>query len=271
MPLTPTVRDDANRNQIMRLNIDLDEGQIDLTSQDGVVRTLSLDEPESFEALSRVWLRVGWVLKYTYGFTWFGRPVIQLPEDLVRLQELIYELKPDVIVEIGVAHGGSVVFYASLCAALEHGHVVGVDVEIRPHNRTALESHPLRPWFTLVEGDSVAPPVVDRVRGLVGEGRALVVLDSAHTKAHVLAELNAYAPLVSVGSFVLVADGIMADLVGATGAGPDWEWNNPRAAVAEFVASRNDFVLEQPTFRFNEGSARSWVTHWPDGWLRRVR
>jgi cephalosporin hydroxylase len=255
----------------MRLSIDLDEAHLEITSPDGTVRTLPLDDPETFDVLSHVWLRVGWVLKYTYGFTWFGRPVIQLPEDLVRVQELVYELKPEVIVETGVAHGGSLVFYASLCAAIGQGHVVGVDVEIRPHNRTALEAHPLKPWFTLVEGDSVAPEVVDRVHTLVGERRALVVLDSAHTKAHVLAELNAYAPLVSVGSYLLVADGIMADIAGVPGAEADWEWNNPRAAVAEFLAARDDFVLEPPRLRFNEARVTFWTTYWADGWLRRVR
>jgi cephalosporin hydroxylase len=253
------------------LNIDLDEARVEITALDGTVRTLSLDDPASFDLLSRVWLRVGWGLKYTYAFTWFGRPVIQLPEDLVRVQELVYELKPEVIVETGVAHGGSLVFYASLCAAIGRGHVIGVDVEIRAHNRAALEAHPLKPWFTLVEGDSVAPEVVNRVRALVGERRALVILDSAHTKGHVLAELNAYAGLVSVGSYLLVADGIMADLAGVPGAGVDWEWNNPRAAVAEFLATRDEFVPEPPRFRFNEGRVTSWTTYWPHGWLRRVR
>lgn len=256
----------------MILSIDLERAQVEVQAPDGTARTIALDDPETFELLTRVWLRVGWVLKYTYGFTWFGRPVIQLPEDLVRIQELVYDLKPDVIVETGVAHGGSLVFYASLCAAIDHGRVIGVDIEIRPHAREALDVHPLRPWITLIEGNSTAPNVAEAVRSSVRAGeRALVVLDSGHTKAHVLAELEAYAPLVSVGSYVVVADGIMEELAGAPNTQPDWEWNNPKAAVAEFAAAHDEFVLERPGFRFNEGDVRTWATHWPDGWLRRVR
>src|SRR5439155_18014109 len=131
--------------------------------------------------------------KYVYAFTWMGRPIIQLPEDIVRIQEVLYRVKPEVIVETGVAHGGSLILYASLCKAMGHGRVIGVDVEIRPHNRQAIEAHELSPLITLVEGSSVDPTIVACVRDLVREGeRAIVILDSNHTKAHVLAELGSY-------------------------------------------------------------------------------
>src|SRR5262249_37658305 len=153
----------------------------------------NLGTAEAFAIVSRAWLRAGWDSKYVYGFTWLGRPIIQLPEDLLRIQEVIFTVQPDVIIETGVAHGGSLVFYASLCKALGRGRVIGIDVEIRPHNRAAIEAHSLSDWITLVEGSSVDPDVVARVYDLIGpDESALVLLDSCHAKTHVLAELEAY-------------------------------------------------------------------------------
>ncbi|HEX8207459.1 MAG TPA: CmcI family methyltransferase, partial [Solirubrobacteraceae bacterium] len=156
------------------------------------------DSPEAFHAVAEAWLRIGWDQKYVYGFTWLGRPVIQLPEDLVRVQEAIAAVRPDVIVETGVAHGGSLVFSATLCRALGKGRVVGVDVEIRPHNRRAIEEHPLFDLITLIEGDSADPAIVAAVHEQVRPGEtAMVILDSGHSRDHVLAELRAYADLVT--------------------------------------------------------------------------
>src|SRR5438270_277514 len=137
----------------MRLTID-DEARQLIHHADGGERVLPLDSPEAFALLSRYWVQVGWSQRYSYTFTWLGRPVIQLPEDLVRVQEVLYRVRPDVIVETGVAHGGSLVFHASLCRAMGRGRVVGVDVAIRPHNRAALEAHELAASITLVEGSS---------------------------------------------------------------------------------------------------------------------
>jgi cephalosporin hydroxylase len=186
-------------------------------------------------------------------------------------QEAIYRVKPDVIVETGVAHGGSLIFYAGLCKAMERGRVIGIDIEIRPHNRAAIEAHELFPYITLIEGSSIAPEVVSRVRALVRPGeKVLVMLDSNHTRDHVLAELEAYADLVSPGSYIVAADGIMQDLVGAPRSQPDWGSNNPQQAVRDFLARRTDFVLEVPPKAFNEGVVESPVTYWPAAWLRRV-
>src|SRR5690606_19131155 len=145
--------------------------------------------------------------KYVYGFSWMGRPIIQLPEDMIRIQEVVYRLKPDVIVETGVAHGGSLIFYASLCKAMERGRVIGIDIEIRPHNRKAIEAHELAGFITLVEGSSTDPAIVQEVKSLVAPGEtAIVILDSNHSKQHVLDELEAYADLVSVGSYIVACD-----------------------------------------------------------------
>jgi cephalosporin hydroxylase len=235
-------------------------------------RTLPLASAEAFELVSEAWLRAGWDVKHVYSFTWLGRPIIQLPEDMFRLQEVIYRVRPDVIVETGVAHGGSLVFYASLCRLMGHGRVIGVDVEIRPHNRAAIEAHPLFSSITLIEGDSAAASTIEQVRAAVRpDERAMVLLDGRHTKAHVLAELDAYAPLVASGSYIVAMDGIMGKLVGAPRALPDWGENNPREAALEWVKAHPEFAIEEPEFLFNEGMVRRRVTYWPDAFLRRIR
>src|SRR5207249_2673305 len=139
-------------------------------------RVLPLHSPEALHLLSRCWLDVGWTQKYSYSFTWLGRPILQLPEDMIRVQEVIHRLRPDVIVETGVAHGGSLIFYASLCHALGRGRVLGIDIDIRPPNRAAIESHPLAGYVTLIEGGSTEPAVVARVRERIDPDDVVLVL-----------------------------------------------------------------------------------------------
>jgi cephalosporin hydroxylase len=254
-----------------QITIDLERSLVRVPSESGAPREIPLATAEAFALVSRAWLRAGWDTKHVYSFTWLGRPIIQLPEDMVRIQEVIYALKPDVIIETGVAHGGSLIFYASLCKAMDRGRVIGVDIEIRPHNRAAIEAHPLFDRITLIEGNSVDPAIVERVRNAASPGaRVMVNLDSCHTKAHVLAELEAYAPLVTPGSYIVAMDGIMAHVVGAPRTQPDWTWNNPKEAVREFLASHPEFVQEDPLFLFNEGLVTDRVTYWPSAFLKRV-
>lgn len=210
-------------------------------------------------------------MKYVYGFTWMGRPVIQLPDDMIRIQEVIWRVRPDVIVETGVAHGGSLVFYASLFEAMDHGRVIGVDIDIREHNRAAIEAHPLSPRIQLIQGSSTSPCTVSTVRQRIAPDESvLVLLDSNHSRAHVEAELDNYAPMVSPGSYIVACDGIMAQLAGAPRTAPDWTWNNPIAAVEAFLARNPNFVLDEPGFPFNEGLVRQRVTYWPKAFVRRV-
>ena len=252
------------------ISIDLENGEL-IFESNGTRSRYELGSPEAFAILSRAWLRAGWDAKYVYSFTWMGRPVIQLPEDLIRVQEAIYAVKANVVIETGVAHGGSLVFYAGLLKAMGGGRVIGIDIEIRPPNRRAIEAHELAPMITLVEGSSTAPVVVQQVLGLLGPAdRVFVMLDSNHSKAHVLAELLAYADLVTPGSFIVAADGIMGDLKGAPRSQPDWDWNNPRSAAAEFLRQRPDFVERRPAVPFNEGVVVEPVTYWPGGWLQRL-
>jgi cephalosporin hydroxylase len=247
------------------------DGDVLVLREDGAETRMSIGSPEAFALLSQLWLRAGWDTKYVYSFTWLGRPIIQLPEDLIRLQEVIYTVAPTVIIETGVAHGGSLVFYAGLCKAMGKGRVVGVDIHIRPANRAAIESHLLADYITLIEGDSVAPDTIARVGNLIQpDDRVMVLLDSCHTKDHVLKELDAYAPLVSPGSYIVAMDGIMEQVAGAPRTEPDWTWNNPRQAALAFAANNPQFVLEEPPFLFNEGSVRERITYWPGAWLRRA-
>lgn len=253
------------------IKIDLEKGEVTVETEGRSV-SYPLGTAEAFAIISELWLRSGWDTKYVYGFTWFGRPIIQLPEDMIRIQEVIYRVKPDVIIETGVAHGGSLVFYASLCKAMGRGRVIGIDVEIRPHNRKAVEAHELFEYITLVEGSSVDPQVVRTVKSLTLSGEtALVILDSNHTKEHVLGELRAYSELVSVGSYIVACDGIMGNVVGAPRSSPDWGWNNPKAAAEEFARENGAFVIEEPEIPFNEGIIKGRVSYWPGGFLRRIR
>jgi cephalosporin hydroxylase len=234
--------------------------------------THPLSSPEAFRLISKAWLRCGWDTKYVYSFSWMGRPIIQLPEDVLRIQEVIYRVKPDVIVETGVAHGGSLIFYASLFRAMGRGRVIGIDIEIRPHNRRAIEAHEMKPLITLVEGSSIEPAIVEAVRALITPGETvLVLLDSNHTKAHVLAELEAYGPLVTPGSYIVATDGIMKEVAGAPRTAPDWTWNNPLDAAVEFASRHPEFSLEEPGFPFNEGAIMERVTYWPKGFLKRIK
>jgi cephalosporin hydroxylase len=253
------------------MKVSIDTEARTLVQEDGAgCQTHPLYSREAFEILSREWVRLGWNQKYSYTFSWMGRPVIQLPEDMVRSQEILHRVRPDVVIETGVAHGGSLIYYASLLKAMGGGRVVGIEIAIRPHNRAAIESHELGDMITLVEGSSTDPETVARVHSLVKPGeRVLVFLDSNHTKAHVLDELEAYHDLVTRGSYIVATDGIMSLVHDAPRGTPGWEADNPTEAAREFAARHSEFVLEQPAWPFNESDLRENVTHWPGAWLRR--
>jgi len=253
----------------MNLTINHDLRTLTVGSADAS-REVPLYSREAFEAISREWVRVGWALRYYHTFTWCGRPLLQLPEDLVRLQEVVYQVRPDAIIETGVFDGGSLLFHASLCEAMGKGRVIGIDVAIREGVREALRDHQLAHRVELIEGDSVSPEVMARVRGMVRDGETvLVILDSNHAKAHVVAELEAYSPLVKKGSCIVAADGIMRDLADVPGGEADWAWDHPAAAARDFVARHPEFEMRQPEWKVNTSPLAQNVTYWPDGWLWR--
>jgi cephalosporin hydroxylase len=255
----------------MKLQIDTDAAVVEVDEGNGA-RRIPFSDPEAFDVVSKAWLRVGWDAKHVYRFSWLGRPIVQLPEDIVRLQELVFRVRPDFVVETGVAHGGSLVLYASVLEVLGRGRVVGVELDLRAANRAAIENHPLAHRIAVIDGNSIDRATFERVREQVGAAkRVLVVLDSDHAKEHVLEELRLYGTLVSPRSYLVVADGIMRDLAGAPRTQDDWAWNNPYAAVEEFLAETDLFVREEPEPPFDESNAAPSVTYFTGGWLRRVK
>lgn len=250
--------------------VDYEKSIVEVNDAKGNLQVFPFASAEAFREISKAWLRIGWDTKYVYGFTWLGRPIIQLPDDMIRLQEVIYTTRPDVIIETGIAHGGSLVYSASLCQMMGKGRVIAVDIEIRPKNREAIEAHPLSPLITMIEGDSVAENVVNEIKDQIHPGETvLVLLDSNHTREHVMRELLAYSPLVTAGSYIVAMDGIMQDVVGAPRTEPDWDVNNPQTAVRDFLQDHSEFVLEEPQHPFNEGMISERVTYWPNCFLKR--
>jgi len=221
--------------------------------------------------------------KYSYNFSWLGRPIIQYPQDMVAMQELIWSIKPDLIIETGIAHGGSLIFSASMlaqldmCDAIEAGtsfdpkesrrKVLGIDIDIRAHNRAAIEAHPMASRIQMIQGSSIAPEIIEQVKQAAsGYSRILVCLDSNHTHEHVLAELEAYAPLTSVDSYCVVFDTIVEDLPGEMF--PDRPWgpgNNPKTAVREYLKFHSEFEID------HQIDNKLLISVAPEGYLKRVR
>lgn len=205
---------------------------------------------------------------YTYHFKWMGLPIIQYPQDIVAMQELIWEIKPDLIVETGVARGGSLVFYASMLELLgKNGQVVGVDIDIRSSNRKAIESHPMSKRISLVQGSSVDDDTVQKVRELAkGKDTVLVVLDSNHTHEHVLSELELYSGLVSKGSYMVVFDTVIEDTNQGFYKDKPWDkGNSPKTAVWEYLKSHSEFEIDRSI------PDKLLITVAPDGFLKRVK
>ena len=232
---------------------------------------------------SKEWIERANGAKYSYHFEWLGRPIIQYPQDMVAMQELIWAVRPDLVIETGIAHGGSLMLSASAlalldyCEAVEQGvaldphasrrRVVGVDIDIRSHNRAAIEAHPLAHKITMIEGSSIEPEVASQVRDIArGHERILVCLDSNHTHAHVLAELDAYAPLVSQGSYCVVFDTIIEDMPPGSFTDRPWDrGNNPKTAVWEYLKTHPEFEIDKTI------EHKLLITVAPDGYLKRSR
>lgn len=234
------------------------------------------------QELSRIWSRETNRNGYTYNFSWHGRPIIQYPQDIIAMQEIIWSIKPDLIIETGIAHGGSLIFSAAMlaqldmCDAIEAGEtfdpnasqrkVLGVDIEIRSHNRAAIEAHPMASRIQMVEGSSIAAEIIDQVHGVAENySHVLVFLDSNHTHDHVLAELNAYAPLTSTGSYCVVFDTLIEDMPKEMF--PDRPWgpgNNPKTAVWEYLKTHPEFEIDKTI------EHKLLITVAPDGYLKRI-
>lgn len=245
-------------------------------------RIVALSADAKLQEQSREWVESAMEAKYVYNFSWLGRPIIQFPQDMVALQELIWAVKPDLIIETGIAHGGSLVFSASMlalldvCEAFEEGKaldprassrkVIGIDIEIRSHNRHAINEHPLSDRIMMIEGSSIDLNIVEEVKAAAkGYQRVLVCLDSMHTHDHVLAELEAYADLVTPGSYCVVFDTFVEDM--PDNMFPDRPWSvgdNPKTAVWDFLQKHSDFVIDKSI------QHKLQITAAPDGYLKRI-
>jgi cephalosporin hydroxylase len=215
--------------------------------------------------LTRRWFVESCRHRYTYNFTWLGRPIIQFPQDIIAMQEIVWQVKPDLIIETGIAHGGSLVLYASVLELIGgNGHVLGIDIDIREHNRMAIEQHPMFKRIRMIQGSSVDEEVVREVYDFAkGKRRVMVTLDSNHTHEHVLKELELYSPLVMKDSYVVVFDTVIEDM--PEDSFPDRSWgkgNNPKTAVRKFLETNNRFVIDK------EIENKLLITVAPDGYLR---
>lgn len=254
----------------MQLSIDTDSKSIVVTGNSDT-KTIPLYSKESFELLSDLWSKVAWNEKYTYTFTWMGVPTVQLPEDVMRLQEVIWRVKPDVIIECGVAHGGGVIMYAGLLKAIGKGRVIGVEVEFRGNHRQQVEEHLLGSMITLIEGSSTDPAIVKKVKDMIRPGETvMVILDSNHSYAHVTGELEAYYDIVTPGSYIVSTDGVMQELTDVPRGKPEWKDDNPAKAARDFATRHPEFIIDMPRPEFNESNLTRTLTHWPDAWLKRV-
>ena len=227
---------------------------------------------DSLRAAASGFMTASTLPKYSYNFSWMGRPIIQYPQDIVAMQELIWRIQPDLIIETGIAHGGSLIFSASMlelnaaCGGPAHARVLGIDIDIRQHNRVAIEAHPMSRRIDMIEGSSIAAEVIEQVHARAqGRQRVLVCLDSNHTHAHVLAELQAYAPLVTVGSYCVVFDTIVEDL--PAGMFPDRPWDrgdNPKTAVHAWLADQPGFEIDRAI------DHQLLISVAPNGYLKRI-
>lgn len=216
---------------------------------------------------SRAFLAETLRAKYSYNFTWLGRPVIQHPQDMMALQEIIWAVQPDLIIETGIAHGGSLIFHASMLELLGEGHVLGIDIDIRPHNRAEIEKHPMFKRITMLEGSSVDEEMVRRVHRIAADyKKVLVILDSNHTHDHVLQELRGYSPLVTPGSYLVVYDGIIELIPESTHEDRPWgPGNNPLTATWQFLKENPEFEVDR------EMESKLLVSAAPSGYLKRTR
>lgn len=230
----------------------------------GNIEKLGADK--DVQALSRIWVREIAPYKYAYNFTWMGRPIIQFPQDMVAMQEIIWQTRPDLIVETGIAHGGSLIYYASLCEMIGHGAVLGVDVDIRAHNRAEIEAHPMFKHITMIQGSSTDEAIAAQVHEAAQGKSVLLILDSNHTHEHVLRELELYSPLVKTGGYAVVFDTLIEDMPEESFGDRTWGvGNNPMTAVREFLQNNDRFQIDAAI------SNKLLITVAPDGYLQCVK
>jgi cephalosporin hydroxylase len=226
----------------------------------------SMNKDKKMLKLTKKWFDKAFSHEYSYHFSWLGRPIIQFPQDMVAIQEIIWKTKPDLIIETGIAHGGSLIFSASILELTGKGKVLGIDIDIRKHNRKEIESHPLKKRIKMIEGSSIDENILKKVKKLVkNKKRIILFLDSFHTKEHVLKELEMYSPLIKKGGYIVVFDTMIEFM--PKGSFPNRPWgkgNNPHSAVKKFLKQNNRFKIDK------EIESKLLITSCPDGFLKCV-
>jgi len=236
-------------------------------------KTINIYSKKSFEYISELWIKLGWNQKYSYTFTWLGRPIIQIPEDIVRLQELIFRIKPNKIIETGIAHGGTAILFASILDQIKKkGKVFAIDIKIKSKNLKAIKNHSLSKYIKLFEGSSVDSKIFRNVKKNIKlNDKVFVFLDSNHTYEHVYNELILYSQIVSKNSYIVACDGVM-NLVNDTPRGKrDWIIDNPIKAIKKFLKNNDNFVLSEPNWLFNESKLNKRITHSPMCFLKKIK
>lgn len=255
----------------MKLIIDTCKRMIRTEDNNGREIDTPMYSQEGFKLLSDLWLKQEWNQLHWQSFSWLGFQIWQFPDDLLRLQEVIVRIQPDVIVETGVNRGGSAIFFASMCRLIGKGRVISLDIQIPEAVRQAVGESPFSDLITLIEGDSTAPEIVAQLKGLIeSDESAFVFLDSDHSKDHVLHELHAYSGLVTPGSYIVAADGVMQSLTDTPHGMAEWVEDNPAAAAREFVANHSEFIIKRPRALFGDQYIIESLTYWPDAWLLRT-
>ncbi|SDT93779.1 Cephalosporin hydroxylase [Pseudomonas pohangensis] len=253
----------------MKINIDTEKQTLEYQTATGNVH-IPLYSQKAFRMVSEVWIKQEWNQLHWQSFSWLGFQIWQLPEDILRLQEVLARLKPDVIIETGTNSGGSAIFFASMCRLLGNGRVISIDIHLPEEVRQAIERSPFADLITLIEGDSAAAAVAMQVKTQIRSGESVFVfLDSDHHKSHVLHELEIYAPLVTIGSYIVAADGVMQSLSDTPNGDPDWTTDNPAAAARDFSAAHPELTIRSPTALFGDDKTLNNLTYWPDAWLLR--
>jgi len=231
---------------------------------------LKMSQDQKFQKLTKSWFKSSEKFQYSYHFSWMGRPIIQYPQDMIALQELIWKIKPDLIIETGIAHGGSLIFSASILQLIGKGNVVGIDIDIRKHNRIEIEKHPMFKRIKMIEGSSIDEKIIKKVNQFAkNKKQILVILDSNHSHNHVLKELELYSPLVTKNSYLIVFDTIIEDISAVKSSSrqkrPWGKGDNPKTAVKSFLKTNNRFVIDK------EIENKLMITVAPNGFLKCIK